>query len=73
MNIKFYFIFPYFVDFLFSPDQGKIFCMFYALTSVPFFNFLLGKICESVRVFLFSKENGALSEREKNRVHYFNV
>ena len=42
--------------------------MFYALTSVPFFNFLLGKICESVRVFLFSKENGALSDKEKTRL-----
>jgi len=47
---------------------GKIFSMFYALTSVPFFNFLLGKICESVRVFLFSKENGALTDKKKSEL-----
>ena len=45
---------------------GKVFCMFYALTSVPFFNFLLGKICESVHVFLLSRDaRGQLPHHKK--------
>ena len=65
---------------------GKVFCMFYALTrfvddqehylkrflSVPFFNFLLGKICESVHVFLLSRDGrGQISETRK--VQYNNL
>ena len=34
--------------------------------SVPFFNFLLGKICESVHVFLLSRDaRGQISEAKK--------
>lgn len=42
--------------------------MFYALTSVPFFNFLLGNISRSIHLYLFYKNGGNLSEMEKGRL-----
>ena len=35
-----------------TTDGGKIFCVFYALTSIPLFGFFMGKIGDSLKLYM---------------------
>ena len=53
-----------------TTDGGKIFCVFYALTSIPLFGFFMGKIGDSLKLYM-GKEWDNLENPHSSQGHAY--